>query len=99
MTSTTSRLRAINPIQLALILGLIYAVLALIIALFFIIFHGLVASLMPMGGGFPNPLVLLIGFPIGYFVGGFIGGLIVAALYNLVAGWTGGLELTFESQP
>jgi hypothetical protein len=31
-------------------------------------------------------------FPVIYAIGGFVGGIIAAALCNLVAKWTGGLE-------
>jgi hypothetical protein len=31
-----------------------------------------------------------------YPVAGFIGGIVIASLYNLVAGWVGGFQLTFE---
>ena len=37
-------------------------------------------------------IALAVMFPIIYAVGGFVGGIIAAALYNLVAKWTGGLE-------
>jgi hypothetical protein len=31
-------------------------------------------------------------FPVFYAIAGFIGGIIAAAIYNLIAKWTGGLE-------
>jgi hypothetical protein len=37
--------------------------------------------------------------PIIYGVFGFISGLIVGALYNLIAGWTGGIEVELSSPP
>ncbi|MBC5829419.1 MAG: DUF3566 domain-containing protein [Candidatus Eremiobacteraeota bacterium] len=39
----------------------------------------------------------LIFLPIVYAVLGFIGGMITAFLYNLVARWTGGVEVTLDS--
>jgi hypothetical protein len=38
-------------------------------------------------------LGLLIGIPIGYGVIGFLGGIFTAWLYNLVAGWVGGIKI------
>jgi hypothetical protein len=37
--------------------------------------------------------------PIIYGVFGFLGGLIAAAVYNLVAKWTGGVEITLTDTP
>jgi hypothetical protein len=94
---STTRLRSINPVQLGIVLGVIYGVFGLI--------AGLIIAMM---GSITTPLspsyfivghvgyFAIVAFPVGYFVAGFIGGIIVAALYNLVAGWTGGIEFTFE---
>lgn len=41
----------------------------------------------------------IIVFPIVYAIAGFIGGIILGMLYNLVAGWTGGVELTLSPAP
>jgi hypothetical protein len=35
-------------------------------------------------------------FPVCYFIATFIVGLITAVLYNLVASWTGGFEVTLD---
>jgi hypothetical protein len=47
-----------------------------------------------MGAGIG--LFAIVLFPILYFVIGCIGGLIFAVLYNLVAGWTGGVEMNLN---
>jgi hypothetical protein len=44
-------------------------------------------------------IVFLVGLPIAYAIMGFIFGVIAAAVYNLIAGWTGGLEFTFSDPP
>jgi hypothetical protein len=98
MTSTTTRLRSVNPVQLAIVLGLIYAVLAFLVAILFLIFGSMLSFAFGSYLGHMGIFNLVL-FPVGYFIAGFIGGLIAGALFNLVAGWTGGIELTFETQP
>ena len=93
-----SRLRRIDPVQCGLVSAVIYAVLALIIAvptMFFIMAASSVSKgAMPMF--FTGPLMIVV-MPVMYGAMGFIGGIIFAALYNLVAGWTGGVEITLEN--
>jgi hypothetical protein len=93
-----SRLRRIDPVQFALVSAVIYAVLALIMAVPAMFFMMSMASIskeaMPMF--FTGPLMIVV-LPVMYGVFGFIGGIIFAALYNLVAGWTGGVEITLEN--
>ena len=43
------------------------------------------------GGGV---VVMAVGLPVMYGAFGFIFGVIGALIYNLVAGWTGGIEIT-----
>lgn len=95
-----TRLRNINPIQCAIVSGILYALLGLIGALFFAPMMSTMTSHMPPGtlpvaAGLGVGTLLL--FPILYAVLGFIGGLIMAFFYNLVARWTGGIEVTLES--
>jgi hypothetical protein len=100
MTGTTTRVRSINVVQLALMYGVVCAVLGVIVGLLL----GLAYMVAPSAAaipGMPNigPLAIVL-FPIIYaillFIGGFIEGLILAALYNLVAGWIGGVEIQLE---
>lgn len=94
-----TRIKSINPVQLAAVSAVLYAFIALIGALFFAFF----ASLIPYGAfgmhglgmGTGLGLFMIVLWPIVYGVLGFIGGLITALLYNLIAMWTGGIELTF----
>ncbi len=99
MTATTTRLRSINPIAIGLVLGIMYALFGVLVALFFMAFGGMMMATVPMyAHGFGGlGIFSLVIFPVIYFVGGFLGGLVTAALFNLVAGWVGGVELTFES--
>lgn len=100
-----TRIRHINIVQWALVSGLIYAALGLILGLFWIpvaalmtaasggMMHGGGGGMMGAGLG----LFAIIVFPIMYFVIGFVVGIIFSALYNLVAGWTGGVEMKLET--
>ena len=91
-------LRRIGPLSAAKISGVLYLAI------------GLIAGFMMAAMSFFMPrteetgifLNLFFGFgaiiflPIFYGVMGFFAGLIGAALYNLVAGFIGGLEMDFE---
>ena len=81
--------------QLAKVLAVLYACLSLIVVPFLI----LGAVMGSDSGNAGVPLVFALLLPILYAIGGFIGGLIVAALYNLIAGWTGGIEFTISDTP
>ena len=73
----------------ALIVAIIYFVLALI----FVPFLYLATRNAP-NGSFP-PIVLIIG-PICYGIFGYVFAAIGCWLYNLVASWVGGIALTLE---
>ena len=78
------KLTYIAPLCAGKVLGVLYGTIGLIIApILFII--GIVAG--KGGAGF----ALLL--PVLYFVGGFVGGVLIAALYNWTARWTGGFEV------
>ncbi|MFQ5677474.1 MAG: hypothetical protein ACE5G1_16415 [bacterium] len=99
-------LKSIEPVSCAKISGLLYAVLGLIVAFFFAMFAGCGAMLGGLSeldefsflGG-----VLGIGsfvfFPILYGILGFIGGLLMALIYNWLAGLFGGIEIQIETSP
>jgi hypothetical protein len=94
MTQRTMRLRSVSPIQLGLVLGVIYFVISIFIAAFLFIASRANVGAFDSMGVFGSFAIFFL--PIGYFVCGFLGGIITAALYNLVAGWIGGVELTLE---
>ena len=91
------RLRRLSVDQMAKVLGVLYFLLGLIVAVIF----GLLGSMIPtseasegvtfFGRGF------VIAMPFLYGILGVIFGALIAALYNLVAGWTGGMEFEFDS--
>jgi hypothetical protein len=100
----TTRIRNINPLQLGIVYATLYAIIGVLIGVIFALFTMAMGSMMGAGsmgrGGMPNfGWLSVIIFPIMYGVIGFIAGIIVGFLYNLVAGWTGGIELTFSTTP
>ena len=97
------RLTRIAPVKAGLVLGVLYALLACV-AVPFLLLAGVGmaamtrenAAAMPMGFMFGAGALFL---PVIYGVFGFLGGLIAAAVYNLVAKWTGGVEITLADIP
>lgn len=85
----------------AKILGVLYALLGLIVGLFFTCFSlfGALAATSAFGDSGGGALGALFGvgaiiiLPIFYGVIGFIGGALMAFLYNIVSGWVGGIEI------
>jgi hypothetical protein len=94
-----TRIKNINPIQLGLVYATLYALIGILVGICVAIFT-MAAGSLASSGGFPNfGWLSVIIFPIMYAVIGFIAGIIGGFLYNLVAGWTGGIELTFTAAP
>ena len=99
----TRRLTRIAPMPVGKIFGILYALLGLIFIPFFAL-AGIAGFFAEGGSGNAGSAGLLAGgmiamaviFPIMYGVMGFVGGVIVAALYNLIARWVGGLEFEVE---
>ena len=91
------QLKHISPLKAGIVLGILYGLVGLIFAPFF-----LLAALFGNKTGAP-PAVFGVFFaifiPVFYAVGGFIGGIIASAIYNLVAKWTGGLEFEVQDVP
>ena len=102
--SGKKRLKSVAPLQAGIVLGALYAVLSLVIVLPMIPFVLLgvfsasesldTGAMGGMGAGVGIGMLIL--FPIIYGVLGFIGGVIAAAVYNLIAKITGGLDFTLE---
>lgn len=91
---TTRRIRRINPVQAAKIVATLYLFIGVIFVPIFIF----ISRFSPQGGGFFAGLGvgLAVLVPVLYAAFGFVGTLIAAALYNLVAGWVGGIEIEVE---
>jgi sulfite exporter TauE/SafE len=93
------RLTRIAPVKAGVVLGVLYALLACIMVPFMMLAGAAVSAAASQAGASAMPFGFLFGIgalflPVLYGVMGFIGGLIAAAVYNLVAKWTGGVEIT-----
>jgi len=88
----------IAPLRAGVVLAVMYGFLGLIFVPFF-----LIMTLIGKASGAPGPALfgsfLVVLFPIFYAIAGFIGGVVGAAIYNLIAKWTGGLEFEFRDAP
>jgi hypothetical protein len=93
------RIRRIDVMQMAKTLGALYFLLGLIIGVPVLLIVSMVA---PTRSGIPGAgngfgIGMAIALPVIYGVIGLIGGALMAAAYNLVAGWTGGIGIDLES--
>ena len=102
------RIKKLGILSVAKMYAVIMLVISLLISvpygLFIIIFSLTGASsiggqggLVLGGGGVVFGLLFMVGLPILYGVIGFIGGAIGALLYNLFAGFVGGIEIEVEN--
>jgi hypothetical protein len=96
-------LRRIEPVSFGKISGVLYALLGIFIGLFFSLVSLVAGTIGGVGPEEPFPLYgLLFGagsvivFPILYGIMGFIFGMLTAWLYNVAAGYVGGIEVAFE---
>jgi len=84
------QIKRIAPVQAGKISAALYGLLSLIIVPCVV----LASIFAPKGGHFPIYLALI--FPIIYAGLGFLLGALCAFIYNVVAKWFGGIELTYE---
>lgn len=91
-------IKRIGVLKLAIFQSAMMAAFGLIVALIFMAFGAMLGGLSHQAGmaGMVGGIAALIIFPIMYGVIGFIAGAIGAALYNLVAGIVGGIEIDVE---
>ncbi len=84
----------IEPAQLALITGIIYGVLGIIV--FCLMFLSVSMIPMPMMGGWSRMAggIWMLVMPVLYAVFGYLSGFIGALVYNLVAKAVGGIKVT-----
>ena len=93
------RIKKIPPLQAAKIAAAIYGCMSLVFVPFMAIFA--IAGAAAPGGDAAVAAGMGIGMmifmPVMYIIMGFVGTLIGTAIYNLIAGWLGGIELHFEA--
>ena len=95
----TKRLQRVAPVQCGVVLGALYGAISLIFVPFILLIT-LVAPKQGNGAGvFGVGIIMIVLFPLIYAILGFIGGIISAAVYNVIASWTGGLEFTVVDAP
>lgn len=85
------QIRRFGVFQTAMVMGVLYVLIGVIFLPFFYI----AASFAPEETGFGTGFA--IAMPLIYGVAGFIFGALGSALYNLVAGWVGGIEIELET--
>ncbi|OUW16835.1 MAG: hypothetical protein CBD18_06100 [Opitutales bacterium TMED158] len=97
-------LKRVTPLSMAKISGLCYAAMGLLFIPFMLL-GPIIAALAPTQGPNDAPAGLFIGMGVGfalftpiiYGMMGFVIGLIGAFIYNLIAGWVGGIEVDFDA--
>jgi Transmembrane domain of unknown function (DUF3566) len=97
----SQQLQSVGPVSCAKVLAVLYGAVGLLMgAIFFLAFSvaGIFGSSSQISEN-AGPLRFVLGagsivfFPICYAILGAIGGLIVAWLYNVIAKYTGGIEI------
>lgn len=81
------RIRRFGVGQTAKVVGVLYLLVGLLLAPMFL----LAAILAPDQASFG--VAFAVGLPILYACAGFVGAAIGCAIYNIVAGWVGGIEV------
>jgi hypothetical protein len=91
-------IKRIGVLKLAIFQGAMMAAFGLLMALIFMAFGAMIGSMNHNAAAFGaiGGIAALIFLPILYGVFGFIAGAIGAALYNLIAGIVGGIEMDVE---
>ncbi|MDR3385725.1 MAG: hypothetical protein P4L92_01630 [Rudaea sp.] len=91
-------IKRIGVLKLAIFEGAMMAAFGLLAAFFVMLFGAMLGSVNHNASvlGAVGGIAALIIFPIMYGVFGFIAGAIGAALYNLIAGIVGGIEIDVE---
>ncbi len=99
------RIRRFGIVHTANMVAALYAFIALIFAAFFALFGVLGVAVAPrgsavsnqLGAGIVGVLILAVVLVLFYAVVGWVFTAIACAIYNVVAGWFGGIEVQIES--
>jgi hypothetical protein len=93
-------IKKVDPVSLAKVWGVLYAIVGLLIGLLFAAFGSIIRELSPDEGG--SAIGNLFGtmslffFPIFYGVIGLIAGIIGGFLYNWIASLVGGIQIELK---
>ena len=97
----THRLRSVGVLSVAKIFGIFHGAMGLLLAPFFLLFSMIAAVAGKHTGAPAFPAAIGIGLalvmPILYAGMGFLLGAFSAFVYNLVAGWIGGIEMELQT--
>ncbi len=99
------RIQHLDVLSVASLGALLYAGVALVLAIVISLFSSMiVAGMGHMGMPYAYPFMMvgplmIVIFPLFYGVFAFIALAIITALYNLFAGWTGGVLITLQQVP
>lgn len=85
----TMRIRRIGVLQMAKVMAITYALISVIVVVPMMLFMMVAGG----GNGAGVSAIAMLFAPILYGIAGFIGGAVGAFVYNLVAGWVGGMEI------
>lgn len=89
-------LRKLGVLSVAKVQAVLMAVIGFIMGIFSAISGTIIGTLAGSAAlGASLGLLSIVIFPVVYAFIGFVGGAISAFLYNLVAGWIGGIEMDF----
>ena len=93
------RLKAIGVLSAAKISALLYGAISLLLVPIFLIMAVASIGSNPAPNQLPGSILLAFAIlaPPLYAAMGFVTGAAMAFVYNLIAGWIGGLELQFEN--
>jgi len=86
------QLTYITPLRAGVVLGVLYGIVSLLVVPFVLLAAALGSKTGVPALGIFLGAGLAILLPVLYAAAGFIGGIIGAALYNVIAKWTGGFE-------
>lgn len=100
-------IRRVGPLSCAKVGGLLYAVMGLVAGVFFALFSSIFSAAgmwtdMPDGAGMMGLFFgvgAIVVLPICYGILGFLTALIGAAIYNVLAGVVGGVEIDVQTTP
>jgi hypothetical protein len=94
-------LTRIAPLRAGIVLGVLYGILGLVVMTPLFLLTGLFAHKTDDPNPFSGAMGMGIAFAVPFFYAilGFIGGIIMAAVYNLIAGWTGGIQVEVRDVP